>query len=382
MTIKKTAFLALSLVLSTSAFAQLSGDGFYRVKNVSTARYINIIDNTGKVDYASTYVDLSALQTVRHFDNVVNNPGTIIYIREEGYYQYSLAAQGTDSKQISGEYLQVTPVGDAYQAWASKKGMTVYLSDIEDLEDPDIATVTQSDANSSKTTKNWYIIPVKADIDEQYFGIKPEQQVNDTYWATMYAYFPFKTYSEGMTVYYTDKIANGKVIVKEVTGTVPGQSAVIIKCSSATADGNRIDIVDENVNAISNSLLGGVYFCNHNAGHINRREYNPNSMRVLGTTKEGKIGFVKAPESYLSQGCIPANKAYLKVPTGTADELEIMTEEEYAEWITGIDNVILDSTKSNGIYTLTGVQVRQKGDSTEGLPRGIYVVNGKKVIVQ
>ncbi len=38
--------------------------------------------------------------------------------------------------------------------------------------------------------------------------------------------------------------------------------------------------------------------------------------------------------------------------------------------------------QQNGVYTLSGQQVRTNGTSLEGLPKGIYVVNGKKTIVK
>jgi hypothetical protein len=34
-----------------------------------------------------------------------------------------------------------------------------------------------------------------------------------------------------------------------------------------------------------------------------------------------------------------------------------------------------------GIYTLTGVKVKD-GNDTKGLPIGIYIVNGKKLIIR
>jgi len=44
----------------------------------------------------------------------------------------------------------------------------------------------------------------------------------------------------------------------------------------------------------------------------------------------------------------------------------------------GIRNV-RNETKATGVYTLSGQKVRDDG-RTEGLPRGVYIVNGKKII--
>jgi hypothetical protein len=35
-----------------------------------------------------------------------------------------------------------------------------------------------------------------------------------------------------------------------------------------------------------------------------------------------------------------------------------------------------------GVYTLTGTQVRQRGQGTDGLSKGVYIVNGKKVVIK
>ena len=45
---------------------------------------------------------------------------------------------------------------------------------------------------------------------------------------------------------------------------------------------------------------------------------------------------------------------------------------------TGIDNLATQQTAKEGIYTLNGVRVN--ANSLKSLPKGIYIVNGKKVI--
>ena len=53
---------------------------------------------------------------------------------------------------------------------------------------------------------------------------------------------------------------------------------------------------------------------------------------------------------------------------------------------TGIEDILADyeqpvSRYANGIYNLNGQLVKQ-GNSTAGLPSGMYIVNGKKCIVR
>ena len=86
-------------------------------------------------------------------------------------------------------------------------------------------------------------------------------------------------------------------------------------------------------------------------------------MRVLGTLSDGSLGFVTADIQYL-----PANKAYLKVPAGSAKEIRIITEEEYS---TGIENV--QSNESTEYYDLSGRRISNPS-------KGVYLTSkGKKV---
>ena len=69
---------------------------------------------------------------------------------------------------------------------------------------------------------------------------------------------------------------------------------------------------------------------------------------------------------------LPANKAYLSVPAGTADVLGVMS---YNDYVTGIKDVTVDKkTAASGIYTLDGKKVNKISK------RGVYVVEGKKVV--
>ena len=48
----------------------------------------------------------------------------------------------------------------------------------------------------------------------------------------------------------------------------------------------------------------------------------------------------------------------------------------------GIGIIPTDGTRPHDVYDLNGRKVRSGSTSTEGLPRGIYIVGGKKVIVK
>ena len=48
----------------------------------------------------------------------------------------------------------------------------------------------------------------------------------------------------------------------------------------------------------------------------------------------------------------------------------------------GVEGVLDDSASEFDIFSLSGIKVRSKTNSTEGLPVGIYIINGKKVMVK
>ena len=55
------------------------------------------------------------------------------------------------------------------------------------------------------------------------------------------------------------------------------------------------------------------------------------------------------------------------------------------EYPVGIEDVMADSHSllpADNVYSITGQLVRQGTTSTEGLPQGIYVIGGKKVLVR
>ncbi len=50
---------------------------------------------------------------------------------------------------------------------------------------------------------------------------------------------------------------------------------------------------------------------------------------------------------------------------------------------TGIKDINTDApSKANGIYTISGQLVRKNAENTDGLKAGLYIVNGKKVVVK
>lgn len=389
--------LIITSTISLSALAGVNGgEGYYRVENYLTGRYVRVTDNRGSLNMQATTAELGAIELWKGYENTISDPATVIYVKDlDGKGRdFDLQTQGTGVKEIIDypvsivENTNTTPV--THRIFGRNSGLTRYIGD---------ATTTTSGLKKDRgyTTSqlkpndeaNFWIFHKITTDDSQYFGITPEFQNGDGYYATLYAGFPFSTASEGMTVYYVSRSGNGMAALKELNGTVPAGTPVVVKCSAATTKDNKLNIGGE-ASEISGNKLGGVYF--HNDAkflHTNLTPYDKETMRVLGTLSDGSLGFVTADFEYL-----PRNKAYLTVPAGSPAEIKIVSEEEYDK--SGIDSVVTDnvSVRIQGmtlivegdvsnveVYTVTGQLVRRGAFSSLRLPApGIYIVKaGNKV---
>jgi hypothetical protein len=369
---KKIVFLCLALLFVSFTYAQLNGDGFYRVQNNKTSRYVYVTDDKGSISMSTTSADLYAIILWKDFNKAVSDPASVIYIQKVGT-QYDLQSQGTGIHSIIGYYVNLRANSDGtYYAYATSSGLTKYLGDSEFSDSPDGYITSEGSGDYRK----WKINSIKQD-DGYYFGVKSEFKDSTGYYASFYAAFPFSFYSIGMKAYYVSKIKGNMAIIKEVDNDViPASTPLIIKCASDNTSENKLNIQTNSLVAPSGNLLHGVYFQNSDKTHYNQVAYNSSTMRVLGLMSDGTVGFIKSSISYL-----PANKSYLVVPNGTPDELKLVTEEDYTAGVedSNNDNKVV---AKGGIYTLTGVHISDDSSSLGNLHSGLYIVDGKKVVIR
>ena len=325
-----------ALFLGLPAMAQYTGDGYYRVQNMRSERYIVMIDNKSKGFNASTTsYDMDALVTIKEFERVVSDPGSVIYIEHYQGNQYNLKAQGTDAYSVVGRYLTLTPKeADTYWASATEAGITLYLFDTAGNEIEGRLTTQKS---GTEFLRRWYLKPISASDDDNYFGIPADVVADGKQYSSLYVSFPFTFASSGMKAYTVTKIDGNLAVMTELEGKVAAKTPVIIACAGSDASDNRINIEMQNTVAPSGNLLKGLFFenssidfinDNENAFHFNATKYDPNTMRLLGKTSSGKLGFVKASVKY-----VPKNRAYITVPAGSPDEITLLTQAEYEEEI-------------------------------------------------
>lgn len=374
MYLRKILLTAGVLLATATASAQLNGDGYYRIQNFGTGRYIHVVDNRGSINMNTTSADLKAIHLWMGFERSVSNPASVVYIKGIKGSSYDVMAQGTGIYSIIGRYANLKSNSDGtYYAYASESGLTKYLQD--GYYDDEPQSWLSSEGNSRYNDyRKWKILPISED-GENYFGVEPEIDIDGKLYATMYAAFPFSFASNGMSVWYISKIGGNMAVIKDIaTGEVAESTPVIISCNGNMPADNKLHIADHTTKAPTDNILRGVYFANDEKPHDNQVPYNPSTMRVLGKTSNGKLGFITADIKYL-----PANKAYLTVPEGTPDELEIVTEECYT---TGLNDITTEKHVSRGVYTMTGVKIADNAESVTNLRQGIYIVDGKKTIVR
>ena len=369
----------VTLLTPTLASAQLSGNGFYRVQNNASQRYITINDDIiGEVNTSSTTADLSNIITWRGFDYVKSNPASVIYIESVGN-KYNLSAQGTSVYKITGgrTYIDITNKGgNTYEISVSYSGAKIKLYD--DSKSADKGGVRQSSSNQSYAL--WRMTPINT--SDNYLGLQPTVKVaDDEYYGTLFADYAFKRVSEGIKIYYINAESEGKCRLKEITSEViPAATPIIFKCSSNDPAQNMIMPVTDAAEKPTDNYLAGTFFASTTNKHLRYQVYDDASMHVLGLGADGQLSFVTAKSTDLVNDGqhIPMNTCWLRLFNGITGDLTVLNEELYA----GIRTIETDNqaagTDKQGIYTLTGVKV----DESQQLKPGIYIQNGKKMVIK
>lgn len=379
---KITPIITLLLLTSaTAASAALPADGYYRVKNVMSGRYVYVIDNHGYLDWGATSADLKAIELWKGHENTISDPASVLYFNHIEDSQYDVTAQGTGIHQIIDYYVKLYEIRsepDTYMLYASKSGMTKYLCDAERSETREKGAL--GDSGEGKW-RYWHLEKIETSGDN-YFGITPSLEGADGWYEPFYAAFPYSFSSPGMTALYVSHVdaKHGIAVVKETSGTIPAGTPLIIKCNGVNAADNRLAIGGTASATLSGNCLKGVYFENTAFEHYSAVAYDPATMRIPAILADGKLGFVTSDIELL-----PRNKSYLTVPHGCAETLQTMTEDEYKTYLenlppeAGIDSVTAEKSVYD-VYNMLGVKVGDT-NSTSNLAPGIYIINHKKVFI-
>ena len=107
---------------------------------------------------------------------------------------------------------------------------------------------------------------------------------------------------------------------------------------------------------------------------------------TAGKDMEGLYGVAEQNGAqYIMKGgagsTLGSTGAYFAVSGATAGVNTLSLDIE-GEGTTGIESIVAEEGQAFDVYTLTGVKVRTAATSLDGLQRGLYIVNGKKVLVK
>mgnify|MGYP000201082704 CR=1 FL=1 len=167
---------------------------------------------------------------------------------------------------------------------------------------------------------------------------------------------------DGVDAYIAKQEGENKVVLQKITGALPANTGVILSSETAKKDCIPTARTTEplaTVNAADNMLVA-------TTGNA-----VPADVNAYILSKNGNTAVFKKLSS--SDRSIKQYKAYLKLDG--AQSAQLMNFAFAGSDLTGIQNVTETSAKSKTAYDLAGRKVGK-------LQKGIYIVNGKKVIVK
>ena len=229
--------------------------------------------------------------------------------------------------------------------------------------------------------------------DTNYFGVKPSTNMrgrDGKYYTTLYVDFPFqikgdvKAYTiEGVEAKNADGYYFAKVKKLAQQGdVVPAQTAVVLECNSTNPADNQLLPTGDEAPVPSNNRLCGTFFgeaingltvkdgtgAERNVTRDNIRAFNINTA-----DSRNPIGFYKLNNTVTT---IPGNKAFLVLTNAEAQAKGFILEFEDGG-TTGIETI-----ESSKYSTEDGVYYDLQGRRVENPTRGVYIVNGKKVVIK
>ena len=202
------------------------------------------------------------------------------------------------------------------------------------------------------------------------FNFEPVPQVSGTITASGY-----NTYSSnypldlstinGGTAYVATSVTDGKVVLAKCTDKVPAATGLFI---AGTADETfTIGTTNETTAAPAANLLVGM----PNGGTVNKAadgEYN----YVFGWTEVTNPGFYLINATAAELGNF---KAYLHTTSALTAPTSARLSLSFGGETTGIDEAVREATAGGRFFDLQGRSVAQP-------TKGLYIVNGKKIIIK
>ena len=319
---------------------------------------------------------------------------------------------GTDIANVVKRYINADRInqGQTYYLMSGalkkvEKGRAYNPSDLANTSHNEYdGALPKFDFVNNNTTDQWFgaELPVVKDAamwilekvdDTNYFGVKPSTNMrgrDGKYYTTLYVDFPFqikgdvKAYTiEGVEAKNADGYYFAKVKKLAQQGdVVSAQTAVVLECNSTNPADNQLLPTGDEKPKQSNNRLCGTFFgeaingltvkdgtgAEHNVTRDNIRAFNINTA-----DSRNPIGFYKLNNTVTT---IPGNKAFLVLTNAEAQAKGFVLEFEDGS-TTGIETI--ENSKHS---TESGIYYDLQGRRVENPTRGVYIVNGKKVVIK
>ncbi|BAR96211.1 hypothetical protein PI172_1483 [Prevotella intermedia] len=228
----------------------------------------------------------------------------------------------------------------------------------------------------------WFLEPVTNEA-AHYFGVAPVEKMkgkNGKYFTSLYTDFPMKIV-DNMNAYIVESIGTtgaqkGYAQCKKIASqgdVIPAGTPIVLECESTQSNANRLLPVANTASAPTNNILKGVFFDEPKAN----LEVSGKTVRVFNinpkTTARNPLGF------YRYKGAtIKSSRAFLLIDANSSGAKLDGYDMEEEGTVNGIDEVTATTveTDANAVY------YDLQGRRVDHPVRGIYIVNGKKVIIK
>lgn len=228
-----------------------------------------------------------------------------------------------------------------------------------------------------------WILELVGEDNTNYFGVAPANKMkgkNGKYFTTLYTDFPMKVV-DNINAYIVESIGTtgaqkGYAQCKKIASKndiIPAQTPIVLECETTVSASNRLLPLANATPAPTNNILKAVFFNEAK----NTIETAGKTVRVFNINPKpavrNPLGFYR-----YSGTIIKGNRAFLLVDanaSGSKLDGYDMEEEGTADGIDEVTTATVETATNAVYYDLQGRRVNHP-------VRGIYIVNGKKVIIK
>ena len=228
-----------------------------------------------------------------------------------------------------------------------------------------------------------WILELVGEDNTNYFGVAPANKMkgkNGKYFTTLYTDFPMKVV-DNINAYIVESIGTtgaekGYAQCKKIASKndiIPAQTPIVLECETTASASNRLLPLANTTPAPTNNILKAVFFNEAK----NTIETAGKTVRVFNINPKpavrNPLGFYR-----YSGTIIKGNRAFLLVDanaSGSKLDGYDMEEEGTADGIDEVTTATVETATNAVYYDLQGRRVDHP-------VRGIYIVNGKKVIIK